>query len=47
MEEFFDKVMDDNLTHAFDTSYQEVIDLVKQKGVNNCWTIEWLDISVQ
>ena len=36
MEEFFERVMDDKLTNAFNTSYQEVIDLVKQKGFNNC-----------
>ena len=36
MEEFFEKVMDDKLTHKFNTSYQKVIDLVKQKGFNNC-----------
>ena len=36
MEEFFEKVMDDKLTHKFNTSYQEIIDLVKQKGLNNC-----------
>ena len=40
IEEFFGKVMDDNLTHTFDTTYQEVIDLVKQKGLTNCWTIQ-------
>ena len=36
MEEFFEKVMDDKLTHTFNTSYQEIIDLIKQKGLNNC-----------
>ena len=36
MEEFFEKVMDDNLTRSFNTSYQEIIDLVKQKGLTNC-----------
>ena len=36
MEEFFEKVMDDNLTRSFNTSYQEIIDLVKQKGFNKC-----------
>ena len=43
MEEFFERVMDDKLTDTFKTSYEEVNDLVKLEGLNNCWVTK--DIS--